>query len=143
MRAGDQDRSRPRQGRERWASLGGAGAGPRRGAVVALLAYVATFVVLAAGLLPRFAAAVPAKPNFEDAHVLPWVLAWVTHALATAPGELFHANVAYPAPLQLTGTDPLLARQIGVAPLAAAGGNPVLAANLVAFLSYPLAAFAF
>lgn len=93
-------------------------------------------------LLPRFATAVPATPNLQDAHVLPWVLAWVAHALATAPGALFDANVSHPAPLQLTGTDPLLAWQLGFAPLYAASGNAVLATNLVVWLCYPLSAFA-
>lgn len=107
-----------------------------------MLAYLGVFVVLSWQLLPRFAGAVPAKPNLQDAHVLPWVLAWVAHALATAPSTLFDANVSYPAPLQLTGTDPLLAWQLGFAPLYAASGNPVLAANLVAWLCYPLSALA-
>jgi hypothetical protein len=107
-----------------------------------LLAYVAVFALLAARFLPLLASAVPENPNLEDAHVLPWVLAWVAHALAVDPRALFDANVSYPAPLQLTGTDPLFAAQLLFAPLYAATRNPVLSANLVVLLSYPLAALA-
>lgn len=114
----------------------------RHGTLPSLAAYLATFAVLALALLPRFATAVPAQPNLQDAHVLPWVLAWVAHAAAVAPSALFDANVAYPAPLQLTGTDPLLASQLVFAPLYAATGNPLLATNVLAWLCYPLGALA-
>lgn len=107
-----------------------------------LLGYALVFLALAARLLPQFASAVPMNPNIDDAHVLPWVLAWVAHALAVEPGRLFEANISYPAPLQLTGTDPLFASQLLFAPLFAATRNPVLSANLVVLLSYPLAALA-
>ncbi len=107
-----------------------------------LLAYLLVFVALAAPWLAELARAVPAQPSLEDAHVLPWVLAWVTHALAVDPSALYDANVSYPAPRQLTGTDPVLAAQALFAPLFAASGNAVLAANLTALLAYPLGAFA-
>lgn len=114
----------------------------RTGVLPSFVAYLATFALLALALLPHFAVAVPAQPNLQDAHVLPWVLAWVAHAAVVAPTMLFDANVAYPAPLQLTGTDPLLASQLVFGPIYAATGNPLLATNLLAWLCYPIGALA-
>jgi hypothetical protein len=85
---------------------------------------------------------VPSSPNLDDAHVLPWVLAWVAHALGTDPGAVYAANVSYPSPRQLTGTDPLFASQVLFAPIFALTRNAVLGANLTALAAYPLAAFA-
>ena len=38
-----------------------------------------------------------------------WILAWVAHALTTAPGRLFQGNILYPAPDTLAGSEHMLA----------------------------------
>jgi hypothetical protein len=75
----------------------------------------------------------------EDARVCVWILAWVTHALATSPGDLFHANLNYPAPLQLASSEHFLSSQLLFAPIFLLTGNAVLSANVLVLLSYPLA----
>jgi hypothetical protein len=92
--------------------------------------------------LPRTATAIPAASHLYDAQLIVFILAWVAHALATDPGRLFDAPIDYPAPAQLTGSDHFLSTQLLFAPVFWLSGNAVLAANLVAMASYPLAALA-
>ena len=79
--------------------------------------------------------------NAADERLVVWVLAWVQHAIATGVNVL-DANINFPAPAQLTGTEHFVAFQILFAPLYALTGNALLAANLTVFLTYPLAALA-
>jgi hypothetical protein len=114
----------------------------RRGALWSLASYAALFAVL---LLPRGAVTldrISREGNVYDAHLIAWILSWVAHALGTAPGTLFDANINHPAPAQLTGSDHLFSSQILFAPVYWLTGHPVLATGVVAFLTYPLAAFA-
>jgi hypothetical protein len=71
-----------------------------------------------------------------------WVLAWVAHALVACPTQLVSPPINFPAPNQLTGTEHFGSSQLLFAPVFWLTGNAVLGANLVAFLCYPLAAFA-
>jgi len=105
-----------------------------------LASYVAVFLLLAIRLVLVFPEAIPVRLDLSDAHVITWVLAWVAHSLAVDPGRVFDANISFPAQGQLVGMDHLFGAQVLYAPIYALTGNPVLSANLVAFLSYPLAA---
>lgn len=118
-----------------------------RGASVAWVAatYVALFLALGLPWLRAADRALPAGTllvSTGDARVFTWTMAWVTHALATTPSRLFDANVFYPAPAQLAGGEHFLSNQLVFAPLFLLTSNALLSANLVAFLSYPLAALA-
>lgn len=75
-----------------------------------------------------------------DARLVIWILAWVDHAIATSPGQLFQANINHPARDQLAGSEHLLSSQLLFGPINALGGSVVLAANAVALATYPLAA---
>lgn len=107
----------------------------------AAVSYVVVFGVLAAPLLPHFGEGIPQGPNHHDEELIVWILSWVSHALGSDPFSLFHANINHPAPAQLTSSDHFFSSQILFAPTYAASGNPLLAANLTALATYPLAAW--
>ncbi len=108
---------------------------------IAAASYVVAFGLLAAPLLPAIAAALPQGPNREDEELIVWILCWVAHALATNPLGVFEANINYPAPAQLTGSEHFFSAQILFGPIYALARNPLLAANLAALATYPLAAW--
>jgi hypothetical protein len=109
------------------------------------LGYAALFLVLGFPWVHAAAGAVPAGNPFafaDDARLLIWVLGWVAYALRTRPSSLLDAGIHHPAPAQLTGSEHLASTQLLAVPAVWLTGNPILVANLVVFLSYPLAAFA-
>ena len=55
-------------------------------------------------------------PYSSDPYFSIWRLAWVGHAIVTNPGELFHANIFYPAPSTLGYSDAMLLPGIVTAP---------------------------
>ncbi|MGH7895807.1 MAG: hypothetical protein ACREQL_14135, partial [Candidatus Binatia bacterium] len=68
-----------------------------------------------------------------------WVLDWVAFALSTSPTSLFDPPVNYPVPKQLAGSEHFLSAQALFLPLRWLTGDSFVAANLTAFLYYPLA----
>ena len=48
-------------------------------------------------LLPTFRGPLAGMAE-ADRNLNVWILAWVAHALTTAPGRLFQGNILYPAP---------------------------------------------
>ena len=60
-----------------------------------------------------------------------WRLAWVHHALATSPSNLFNANQFHPEPLVLAYSDAMLVEGLIAAPLFALGVTPLLIHNLL------------
>jgi hypothetical protein len=74
-----------------------------------------------------------------DARLIVWIVGWIAHALATAPTRLFDANIFHPIPDMLTGSETLLSAVVVTGPVHALTGNPVLAANCAAMISYVLA----
>ena len=77
-----------------------------------------------------------------DVRLIIWALGWDVHALLTQPRHLFDANIFHPAPGMLAHADHFLAATPLSGPVALASGNPVLAANTAALLTYVLAAVA-
>lgn len=77
-----------------------------------------------------------------DVHLITWALAWDTHALLSHPLALFDANVFHPAPSSLAFSEHFLGYVPLFAPAYLLTGNPVLAANVVLVLSFPLCALA-
>jgi hypothetical protein len=69
-------------------------------------------------------------------------MAWVAHQLPRDPLHLFEANIFYPAKDSLAFSEPLIVPAMLGAPLAWAGGSPVLVYNLTLILGFALTAFA-
>jgi hypothetical protein len=114
------------------------------GVWLSLAAYVVVFLP---GLLPWLRVVSHAAPvgylgNRGDEDLVPWILGWVAHALATQPLHLFDVPINYPAPGQLAGIEHFLSTQVLFGPLFWLTGNAVFAASLVTMLTYPLGALA-
>jgi hypothetical protein len=77
-----------------------------------------------------------------DTQLNEWILAWVEHQLPRAPLHLFDANIFYPAHDALAFSEPLIVPALIGAPVAWAGGSPVLVYNLVLIAGFALTAFA-
>ncbi|HWP65763.1 MAG TPA: hypothetical protein VNO26_07615 [Candidatus Limnocylindria bacterium] len=116
--------------------------GRRAPALWNLFGYLAVFALVTRAWWSTAVDAVPPGNDPRDARLIVWILGWVTQALSQAPAAVFDAPIYYPAPDQLSGSEHFFAAQLVFAPLYRATGNAVLAANLVALLSYPAAAFA-
>ncbi len=67
-----------------------------------------------------------------------WILSWVCHALRHAPGSLFDANIFHPMAQSLATGEHLLGAVPWYAPVWAATGNPIAAANGLIFVSFVL-----
>lgn len=79
--------------------------------------------------------------NFlADIYLVGWALAWQTHALSSAPTQMFQGNIYCPAPLSLFYTTPALGLLPVFAPIFLASGNPTLAVNGALILSLALTA---
>jgi hypothetical protein len=77
-----------------------------------------------------------------DAQLNEWIMAWIAHQLPRDPAHLFEANIFYPAHDALAFSEPLIVPALMGAPLAWAGGSPVLVHNLVLIAGFALTAFA-
>lgn len=75
-----------------------------------------------------------------DFYLNAWALTWGAHALATDPTALFHGNTFFPARYSLAYSESLLGYLPLFAPTYWATGNAILALNVMAALTYPLAA---
>ena len=76
-----------------------------------------------------------------DTQLNEWIMAWVAHQLPRHPAALFEANIFYPAHDVLAFSEPLIVPAVLGAPLAWAGGSPVLVYNLVLLTGLTLSAF--
>jgi hypothetical protein len=77
-----------------------------------------------------------------DAELNAWIMAWIAHQLPRDPAHLFDANIFYPARDTLAFSEPLIAPALAGAPIAWAGGSPVLVHNLLLIAGLALTAFA-
>ncbi|MBM4269009.1 MAG: hypothetical protein FJ144_20775 [Deltaproteobacteria bacterium] len=107
-----------------------------------LASYATLFAALAVPYSRELAVALPEQPSATDSQVITWVLAWVSHSLAVDPLGVYEANVGHPMPRALIGTHHLFSSQLLFGPIYAVTGNPVLSANLAAWITYPLSALA-
>jgi len=73
-----------------------------------------------------------------DLHLVVWILAWGAHALFAQPRSFFDANSFHPAPSSLAYSEHLIGYLPLFAPTYLATGNPVLAANVLLLLLFPL-----
>ncbi|MGE0042599.1 MAG: hypothetical protein AB7H88_20445 [Vicinamibacterales bacterium] len=71
-----------------------------------------------------------------------WIVAWVAHALRTAPLALFDAPIFHPSPDALAFSEHLFVPALMGAPLSWAGVPPVLVYNLLVLAGFALSAWA-
>jgi hypothetical protein len=69
--------------------------------------------------------------DFGDPLLNSWALAWVAHALVSAPGHVFDANIFHPEGHTLAYSEALLAPGVLLAPLAWLGADPIAVHNLL------------
>ncbi|MFQ5792019.1 MAG: hypothetical protein ACE5JI_16225, partial [Acidobacteriota bacterium] len=101
------------------------------------VAVVALFTALTA-LLAYPLSLDPGRLGFDlgaDTRLFVWTLAWDTHAIMQQPLSLFDANIFYPEGLTLAYSEHQLGSALLASPWLAAGGNPLLAMNLVLLFS--------
>jgi hypothetical protein len=129
------------------APAGGDRVGWRAGDVLLLLAY-AVLALWWVSPPPRLWATHSAYDprGFEvvgtaDFYLIVWVLSWVAHAIWRSPLHLFDANTFFPAPLSLAYSEHLIGFLPLFGPVYWLTGNPILALNVTAFLTYPLSAW--
>ncbi len=79
--------------------------------------------------------------NWSDALLNTWALAWGTHALLTDPLNLYNANIFYPYANTLAYSESLIPQTLLAAPVILSTNLPAFAHNLLALLSFVLAAF--
>ncbi len=73
-----------------------------------------------------------------DTRLFLWTLGWDVHALVRQPLAIFDANIFYPESRTLAYSEHQIGSALFAAPVIAAGGNPLLAMNLVVLLSCAL-----
>jgi hypothetical protein len=73
-----------------------------------------------------------------DPLLVTWILAWDVHALTTNPLNLFNANIFYPVQNTLALSEHMIAVVPLFAPAYLLTGNPIMAYNMVVFLSFIL-----
>ena len=74
----------------------------------------------------------------QDALLNVWIMAWDGHALLSAPGHLFDANIFYPYPRTLAYSEINLSQALLALPVTLLSGNPVLGYNVALFLTFVL-----
>ena len=75
-----------------------------------------------------------------DFYLNAWAVTWVSHALATDPTALYDGNAFHPARFSVAYSESMIGYVPLFAPVYWATGNPILALNVMAALTYPLAA---
>jgi len=114
---------------------------------IVIAGFFAVAIVWIAWPLPRTAGTRLADPTAMpggtwgrvDLDLLVWILAWDAHALATAPTDVFQANILYPARDALAFSEHLLGLAPVAAPVFLATGNAILTYNLTVLATVLLA----
>lgn len=98
----------------------------------AVLAVIMTWPMMSApGQLTRM--------DTHDGKFSVWNVAWVAHALISDPANVFNANIFHPQKGTLAYSEANLVAGAMAAPVYALTGNPILAHNIVVFVSLVLA----
>jgi hypothetical protein len=82
-------------------------------------------------------------PDRGDPVFSAWRLARVAHQLRTDPAHLYDGNIFHPRGWTLAYSDATLLQGVLAAPLLWAGTDPLVAANVMLVLAFPLGALAF
>jgi hypothetical protein len=90
------------------------------------------FIALTAAMTwPQAAYLATHARDHHDVYFNMWRLAWVSHALAAAPHDLFNGNIFFPEPRALTYSDAMIVEGLIATPMYALGLPPVLVHNLL------------
>jgi hypothetical protein len=73
--------------------------------------------------------------QYADTRLNAWILAWVQHALVGNPRSVFDANVLYPAPDPLVGSEHLLGLAVQLLPFRLGGAGAVAVHQIAIVLS--------
>ena len=82
-------------------------------------------------------------PDHGDPLFSAWRIARIAHQLVTDPRHLFDGNIFHPLPLTLTLSDATFLQAILGAPFVLAGIDPLLVANGLTMIAFPLCGLAF
>ncbi|MBU1943231.1 MAG: hypothetical protein KKE36_06115 [Actinobacteria bacterium] len=105
--------------------------------LVILLFFALLSVFLTRPILTQGDHAVVGNP-YDPTHQV-WTIAWDLHALSENPLDLFDANIFYPNPYTLAYSDSQVVTAVLAAPVVAATGNPVQAANMMLIFHFLMA----
>lgn len=78
----------------------------------------------------------------KDTVLNTWAIAWVAHALVTAPSRVLDGNIFHPERHTLAFSDPVIVPGALSIPVRAAGAGPVLTYNISLIVGYALSAWA-
>src|SRR5204862_6749846 len=90
----------------------------------ALGGYCGVFLLLTGAWLPHASSTISGAIHGNDAEWTVWVLVGVAHANVTEPAHLFDANINFPAPRQLAGSDRYHSILLAFAPVVWLSGTP-------------------
>jgi hypothetical protein len=98
--------------------------------------YFACTVLLAWPLVFNLGSSV--MPGGPDTDLFIWTLAWNTHALTSAPWNIFESNIYYPERLTLAFSENLIGSTLFAAPLLWLTGDYMVMLNVTELISIPL-----
>jgi hypothetical protein len=78
----------------------------------------------------------------KDTVLNTWALAWVAHAVVTAPSQVLAGNIFHPERNTVAFSDPVIVPGLLSVPVRALGASPELTYNLSLLLGYLLSAWA-
>jgi len=82
-------------------------------------------------------------PDYGDPLFSAWRIARIAHQLVTDPRHLFDGNIFYPLPLTMTLSDSTFLQSILGTPFVLAGADPLIVANALTMMAFPLCGLAF
>lgn len=82
-------------------------------------------------------------PDYGDPLFSAWRIARIAHQLVTDPRHLFDGNIFFPLPLTMTLSDSTFLQAILGTPFVLAGIDPLLVANVLTMIAFPLCGLAF
>ncbi|HTV01836.1 MAG TPA: hypothetical protein VMF13_14910 [Luteitalea sp.] len=82
------------------------------------------------------------RTDNKDTVLNTWALAWVAHALTTAPSRVLDGNIFHPERHTLAFSEPVIVPGALSVPVRAAGADPVLTYNISLLIGYALSAWA-
>lgn len=121
---------------------GEAAAFPWRAFALSGLAYLAMAIAYTWPLAAHLSNGMLNEVDAQDGYEQIWVIAWVQHALATAPTHLIDAPIFYPTRGVLAYQDHMTPLAILLFPVQWLTGNPLVVYNVGLILAFPCTALA-
>lgn len=82
-------------------------------------------------------------PDYGDPLFSAWRIARIAHQLVTDPRHLFDGNIFFPLPLTMTLSDSTFLQALLGTPFVLAGADPLVVANVLTMMAFPLCGLAF